>query len=202
VTEKILQLHPEYAVTNEWKVDFELPNLYLLLSKEAAECCQKHVDFYVWKGLLKKLSGMKDLADYMGVSIEVLRSTLQNYQATAQSGSCDEFDKERFPNVPACALDSDKEDDSLYYVGKVTPVLHYCMGGISINENGNILAKSDQRPIPGLYACGEVAGGVHGDNRLAGNSLLECVVYGRIVARDILLKQKERQQAENEKSRI
>lgn len=188
MTQKILELHSEYAVNKEWRADFDSPKLYLLLSKEAAESCQKHVDFYIWKGLMKKLSGMKALAEYIGVSIEVLRKTLEDYQAVAQSGNCDEFGKERFPNVPDINLQMENEYDFVYYVGKVTPVSHYCMGGVSIDENGNILAKSDQTPIPGLYACGEVAGGVHGDNRLAGNSLLECVVYGRIVARNILFK--------------
>eukprot|EP00435_Cladocopium_sp_Y103_P018312 s3759_g4.t1 len=63
---------------------------------------------------------------------------------------------------------------------KVVPVIHYTMGGIAINVEGQVLDK-DQKVIPGLYAIGEASGGVHGDNRLAGNSLLECTVFGRHV---------------------
>ncbi len=52
------------------------------------------------------------------------------------------------------------------------------MGGLEISEEGQIL-RGDGSPIAGLYAAGEVAGGVHGNNRLGGNALLECVVFGR-----------------------
>jgi L-aspartate oxidase len=52
------------------------------------------------------------------------------------------------------------------------PVLHYQNGGLVIDEHA-------QTTIEGLYACGEIAGGTHGRNRMMGNSLLECVVFGR-----------------------
>ncbi|GMF01102.1 unnamed protein product [[Candida] boidinii] len=52
------------------------------------------------------------------------------------------------------------------------------MGGVKINENGQILNK-DLSPISGIYGAGEITGGVHGSNRLGGSSLLECVVFGR-----------------------
>jgi len=53
------------------------------------------------------------------------------------------------------------------------------MGGIKVNPNAEIVHTSG-KAIPGLYATGEVCGGVHGVNRLGGNSLLDCVVYGRV----------------------
>jgi len=59
------------------------------------------------------------------------------------------------------------------------PVLHFTMGGIEINDQAQIL-NSEGKPFEGLYACGELAGGVHGANRLGGSSLLGCVVYGRV----------------------
>ena len=55
------------------------------------------------------------------------------------------------------------------------------MGGLEIDENSAVLG-SDSEAIRGLYAVGEVAGGVHGNNRLGGNSLLDCVVFGRLAA--------------------
>lgn len=67
----------------------------------------------------------------------------------------------------------------------ITPAIHYTMGGVRIDADGRALGELAGKegvasPIPGLYAAGEVTGGVHGANRLAGNSLLECVVIGRL----------------------
>merc|ERR1719231_2249492 len=56
------------------------------------------------------------------------------------------------------------------------------MGGLEIDVNSSVLAGNG-KPIPGLYAAGEVAGGVHGNNRLGGNSLLDCVVFGRVAGK-------------------
>lgn len=61
----------------------------------------------------------------------------------------------------------------------MTPVLHYTMGGLEIDPESRVVGK-DGKPIPGLFAAGEVAGGVHGANRLGGSSLLGCVVFGRV----------------------
>ena len=61
----------------------------------------------------------------------------------------------------------------------MTPVLHYTMGGLEIDPESRVLDTSG-KPIPGLFAAGEVAGGVHGANRLGGSSLLGCVVFGRV----------------------
>merc|ERR1719389_586608 len=69
-----------------------------------------------------------------------------------------------------------------FYVAIITPVIHYCMGGLEIDCDSAVLGPSG-KAIPGLYAAGEVAGGVHGNNRLGGNSLLDCVVFGRVAAK-------------------
>lgn len=68
------------------------------------------------------------------------------------------------------------------------------MGGITIDTEGNVLNSLGEL-IPGLHAAGEVAGGVHGGNRLAGNSLLECTVYGIIVGQKIPVKERSPKKA-------
>merc|ERR1712232_1056300 len=106
---------------------------------------------------------------------------MKSYQNAASKGY-DEFGKTSFRGVP----DTDLETET-FYVGIVTPVLHYCMGGIKIDNEGNVI-KEDGSIIKGLHAAGEVTGGVHGNNRLGGNSLLECTVFGTIVGEKIPVK--------------
>merc|ERR1739845_67498 len=68
-----------------------------------------------------------------------------------------------------------------FYVAIITPVIHYCMGGLEVTADAEVVTKSGV--IPGLYAAGEIAGGIHGNNRLGGNSLLDCVVFGRVAGK-------------------
>jgi succinate dehydrogenase/fumarate reductase flavoprotein subunit len=63
-------------------------------------------------------------------------------------------------------------------------VLHYTMGGLEIDPESRVLDTSG-KPIEGLFASGEIAGGVHGANRLGGSSLLGCVVFGRVAGASV-----------------
>ncbi|EEY21225.1 FAD dependent oxidoreductase [Verticillium alfalfae VaMs.102] len=68
-------------------------------------------------------------------------------------------------------------------VGKVTPIVHFTMGGAAFDAEARVLRRGAGgvlEPIEGLWAAGEITGGVHGDNRLGGSSLLECAVFGRM----------------------
>merc|ERR1719267_215430 len=94
------------------------------------------------------------------------------YDAYGGGKSWDEWGKKFFHNLPVVIDDS-------FHVAIVTPVIHYCMGGLEIDANSNVVNTAG-KPIQGLYAAGEIAGGVHGNNRLGGNSLLDCVVFGRV----------------------
>merc|ERR1712139_534473 len=78
-------------------------------------------------------------------------------------------------------LPGDKVATEPFHVAIITPSIHYCMGGLEISPDGEVMGK--QGVIPGIYAAGEIAGGVHGNNRLGGNSLLDCVVFGRVAAK-------------------
>jgi succinate dehydrogenase/fumarate reductase flavoprotein subunit len=70
-------------------------------------------------------------------------------------------------------------NDATFHVAQVCTVVHYTMGGLAINNESQVTSEAGH-PVPGLYAAGEVAGGIHGRNRLGGNSLLDCVVFGRV----------------------
>jgi len=181
VTSQMLSHNPEYAQTQKWNIEAPIPTFSLVLSSSAALDGKKHVDLYTHKGLLKRVEGVGALAEWMNLPKATVIKTIQKYQAAAKAGS-DEFGKTSFRGVAQEDLESE-----VFYAGRVTPVLHYCMGGITIDTEGNVL-NEEGKVIPGLHAAGEVTGGVHGDNRLGGNSLLECTVYGSLVGQKIPVK--------------
>jgi acyl-CoA oxidase len=119
---------------------------------------------------MKRFENAEDLAKEMNISVQTLEKTFNEYNEAAKNNK-DQWGKKFFHNVPFVVND-------IFHVSIVTPVVHYCMGGIKINTETEVI--SGNKKIGGLYAAGEVAGGVHGKNRLGGNSLLECVVFGRI----------------------
>jgi len=144
----------------------------LVLNSVAIKEVEPHVRMYTnFFKVLKPYKNSHELAKEMGVDVADLKDTFDTYNESARKGWCPSG-KTRFPGAPY------KVDQELR-VGFVEPVLHYVMGGIGIDPESRALDENDQ-VIPGLFACGEAAGGVHGRNRLAGNSLVECVVYGRV----------------------
>src|SRR5690606_34905288 len=126
---------------------------------------------YSGRGLMKKMTG-KELAAEMGIKPEELQTTFQSYNDIADGKKKDPYGKKFFPAVPFNV-------DDEFHVALMQPVLHFTMGGIEIDDKARVL-NPEGKPFDGLYACGEVAGGVHGANRLGGSSLLGCVVYGRV----------------------
>jgi flavocytochrome c len=181
VTDRMLSHDEGYSRTRQWNVNATIPIFSLVLASSAAEDGMKHVDLYSHKGLLKRLEGLSELAEWMEVPVDKLSETLQKYRSAGDVGE-DEFGKKEFRGTPLEDLQNE-----VFYAGKVTPVLHYCMGGITINANGKVVAENGEE-IPGLFAAGEVTGGVHGVNRLAGNSLLECTVFGTVVGQTVPIK--------------
>lgn len=184
VTVNMLEHDPEYADHRTWNPETPVPTFYLILSSAAAQKAQKHLDSYRRKGLITNIHGISDLAEHLEIPEETLTATMQEYQELAASGAADVFGKTVFECVPRNPL-----QDEDFFVGEVTPVLHYVMGGLKINPSGEVL-RSDGSTIAGLRAIGEVTGGVHGDNRLGGNSLLECAVFGSIVGSRIPVKER------------
>ena len=66
-----------------------------------------------------------------------------------------------------------------YYAEPRKPSVHHTMGGVAINTNAQVL-DANGKPIPGLYAAGEVTGGLHGKNRIGGNAIADALTFGNI----------------------
>lgn len=143
----------------------------LVLNSKASNVLDFHTRHYSGRGLMKKMSG-KELAKDIGCSENTLQKTFTNYNEIADGKQKDPFGKKFFHNLPF-------NIDDTFHVAVMEPVLHFTMGGIEINDKAEVL-NSEGKPFESLYACGELAGGVHGANRLGGSSLLGCVVYGRV----------------------
>merc|ERR1712223_191285 len=140
------------------------------------------------------------LAQDMGIALSVLEET---HEAHFQSAKKTEKDPDGgpYPAYPSGKswdeasgktgsgkkfyhniIPGTKVKSEPFYVAIITPVIHYCMGGLEIDVDSAVV-DGKGKAIPGLYAAGEVAGGVHGNNRLGGNSLLDCVVFGRVAGK-------------------
>lgn len=127
--------------------------------------------FYIEKGLIKEMNNIDELSNYMKVDKKLLVEEFKQYTKDSLYGM-DKYGKTIFINTPINLSEK-------FYIGIVSPVLHYCMGGLKINGKAQIIG-SDNNPIPYIFAAGEVTGGIHRNNRLGGNSLLDCVVFGRV----------------------
>mmetsp|Transcript_4691 Transcript_4691/g.8292 ORF Transcript_4691/g.8292 Transcript_4691/m.8292 type:complete len:643 (-) Transcript_4691:83-2011(-) len=146
----------------------------LCLNSKAANLIMWHCEHYEGRGLMKKMSGA-DLAKACNVSKEELDKEFAIYNKAAENPGTDKWDKKFFEATPV------KADDT-FYVAEITPVVHYCMGGVAGNKDAAVITPNGE-PINGLYVAGEALGGVHGVNRLGGSSLLDCVVFGRVAGR-------------------
>ncbi|PSC75715.1 NADH-dependent fumarate reductase [Micractinium conductrix] len=140
----------------------------LVGSSTAASFGAASLQPYLQRQLISQAASLDQLAADTGMPAEALAAELQAYDQAAVEGR-DSFGKTAFPARIHLLQPM--------YWARVAPVAHYCMGGLAIDRDARVL-DAQGRPIPGLFAAGEVAGGVHGKNLLVGDALLECVVFG------------------------
>ncbi|KAJ3117577.1 NADH-cytochrome b5 reductase [Physocladia obscura] len=144
------------------------PVCLLLMNNNIVENYGKAaIGFYQKRGLVSEFPGLYQAAQSFGLNYSILESEV----CIGKNPDADRFGKETIPTYFSA--------NETFYAALVTPVRHYTMGGLRINSSGHILNEFGN-PIEGLYGCGEVSCGVDGFNRLAGNSLLGSVVFGRI----------------------
>mmetsp|Transcript_5000 Transcript_5000/g.12052 ORF Transcript_5000/g.12052 Transcript_5000/m.12052 type:complete len:621 (-) Transcript_5000:391-2253(-) len=168
----------DYVTGNMWKHD-KAP-YRLVLNSKCAKNIAWHCAHYCGRGVMQKVSHGNELAKVFGVAPSVLKATFDKYNQNFKNDS-DPYGKPA-SFYRGCPWTLDDE----FFVAHVTPVVHYTMGGLHIDGKANVLRADDKSPIPGLYAAGECAGGVHGRNRLGGSALLECVVFGRKAGKSLI----------------
>lgn len=125
---------------------------------------------YIKSGYTVTGATYEELAKAMGVDEATFVSTMNTWNQAVEAKSDAEFNRTSFANPLTAAP---------YYAIKITPAVHHTMGGIVINPKAEVLNEKGEA-ISGLFAAGEVTGGVHGANRLGGNAVADFTVFGRI----------------------
>lgn len=130
------------------------------------------IENYAQQGLLTSAESTSELAQVINIPVSAFEETMNKYMTYQTTGEDVEFG--RNANEMPYPL-----NQAPYYAIEVEPVLHHTMGGIKINSKAEVVNRNGV-PVPGLYAAGEVTGGVHGANRLGGNAVTDIVVFGQI----------------------
>ncbi|WP_048000528.1 flavocytochrome c [Lactiplantibacillus herbarum] len=146
------------------------------IKKTAYNTTQAKLDAQVAAGTLFRADTLVDLAKQINMDPAALTETITNYNAYADAGEDPEFHKNAFDL---------KVEVAPFYATPRKPATHHTMGGLKIDTGAHVI-NTDGQVINGLYAAGEVAGGIHAGNRLGGNSLSDIFTFGRIAATSAL----------------
>lgn len=126
----------------------------------------------VQKGRIVQAETIAELAQKLDVSSNTLADTVTKHNTYVQGGKDPDFNKPMTINMIPLI-------EGPFFAIAQWPAVHYCMGGLRIDKQARVIDVFG-RPIPKLYAAGEVCGGIDGSNRLGGNAIAECIVFGRI----------------------
>ena len=125
---------------------------------------------YIKRGLMLQGDSYEALAKELGIPADAFAATMEKWNGYVAEKNDPDFGRTSFANPL---------DTAPFYAVKVTAGIHHTMGGLKIDSQTHVL-NTEGQIIPGLFAAGEVTGGVHGGNRLGGNAVADFVVFGRI----------------------
>lgn len=136
-------------------------------------------EFRAWsnQNLISKTNTVEDMATFFDIPVEELKNTMQKVNEYAASKKDLDFNhRSGLTAMP----------EGPYYIQKVVPSVHHTIGGLKIDVDTHVLDENG-KTIPGLYAAGEVTGGIHGSNRLGGNAIADIIVFGRTAGKNAAL---------------
>lgn len=155
-------------VVSEAILSQEGATAFLVLDKQVLDKASTY-NSYKEQGFLKEAASLKDLAELMGLDAATLENSVSDYNEFVKGKEDKDFAR--------ASLDVELVEGPFYYV-EIAPAIHHTMGGVTINTNCQVINNSGE-VISGLYAAGEVTGGVHGGNRIGGNAVADITVFGR-----------------------
>lgn len=127
------------------------------------------INFYDEQGMVEHGDTLEELAEAISIPADALQETISEWNAAVASEE-DEFER-------TTGMENDLSSPP-YYAINIAPGIHHTMGGVRINTNTEVL-REDGTVIEGLYAAGEVVGGLHGENRIGGNAVADIIIFGR-----------------------
>lgn len=131
------------------------------------------VETLVSIGRIYKADSLADLAKQLGMPADKLEATVAEFNKMVEAKKDPKYGRKLFDRPIV---------KPPFYATPRAPSIHHTMGGLQISTNAQVLDKNG-KPIPGLYAAGEVTGGIHGSNRLGGNATADVLTFGRIAAK-------------------
>ncbi len=133
-------------------------------------------------GVMKKFDTIDALAANYKIPANTLKATIAKYNEDAKNGVVDEFKKQSLGDMKGkeCI-----EMKGPFYAIRLVPKPHHTMGGLKINTKAQVISANTNKPIPGLFAAGEVTGGTHGASRLGSCAIADCLVCGFVAGENI-----------------
>ncbi len=153
----------------------EQKEVYLIFNEKIRQSLAASDDYIDMK-IIIKADDVESLANELNLDAPRLVETLERYNGFVAQ----QYDQDFQRRSLKLSL-----DEGPFYAVKVVPGVHYCMGGVLIDDKARAIDEHGN-PIQGLFVSGEASGGIHGMNRLGGNSLLDAIVFGRIAGRNAL----------------
>lgn len=146
---------------------------YVLCDAKEAELRgvpQQALDFMVQNKMIYSGNTIAELAENINVPAEALEKSVEEFNALVKAGKPDEYGRTLWENTIEVGP---------FYAPAFSPAVHHTMGGLEINVNAEVL-NTEGQVIEGLYAAGEVTGGIHGTNRVGGNAVPDALTFGKI----------------------
>lgn len=166
----------------EFKILREDPKAYPITFADAKMAFKDLSEEVISKGMASgkvvgECASLDEIASKYGVPADALKETVKKYNEGVKAKK-DEFGKQE------SAL-SEINEAGPFYVIRLSPKPHHTMGGLKINAKAEVISSKTNKPIPGLYAAGEITGGTHGASRLGTVAITDCIVFGMIAGENL-----------------
>ena len=147
-----------------------------IADSKAVKTAGWNIDASINKKVVVKFNSLEELAKYYNISLKNFKETINKFNESFNDGVDRCFSKPLIKNAEPITKPP-------FYGIRLWPKVHFTMGGIRINKNAEVI-DINGNVINGLFAAGEVTGGVHGASRLGSCSITDCLVFGRIAGKN------------------